>query len=311
MDHAPSGIWATRCQLIAGAREHCQTVSPHLTHAIVVRMSDSGDAGRAGSVGLVIDDYMHALADVRERFRLPTQKFGLRQIVAQPGAKAALDALLKETVARHGSNIFAKTHPLLAELGSEVYAEKITTAIYSGYRIRSDALEKVMQRAIEIGLQTIVQLPARHPKPISVPKRLKATAKGLKRTGERLDCVLGNADVTSCIGLWDDPAGQVRLRSAAAEIRWAAEALQTIAGLKLKRVRGDSPNPQVSTAMYILGWVEVATARPNYERLATLVHAAFSAAGKSPPKWADRLSIEMLLKRQRRKKWAQAISSKS
>jgi hypothetical protein len=149
-------------------------------------MSESADVGPDASGGLVIDDYLHALTDVRRRFKLPAQKFSLSQIAEQPGAKAALDALLKGAVARHRSNIFAKTHPLLAELGSQVHAEEITTTVYSGYRIRSKAVERVLQRVIEVGFCTIVQPPARHPKPISIPKRVKATAKGLKRAAEKL-----------------------------------------------------------------------------------------------------------------------------
>lgn len=258
--------------------------------------------------GLVIDDYLHALAYVRQQFKIPVQKFSLSQIAEQPGAQQALDALLKGIIARHGSKIFARTHPLLAELGSELHAEKISTTVYSGYRIRSEALERVLQKLIEVGLQTIVQLPARHPKPIAIPKRLKATAKGLKRAAGKLDDILGNAHFISYIGLWNDPAGKVRLRSVAAEIYWAVEALQIIAALKVKRVRIDSPNPQVSMAMYVLGWVEIATGSPNYERFTTLVQAAFSAAGRSrPPKWTNRLSTEMHHKRQWRKEWAQAI----
>lgn len=261
--------------------------------------------------GLVIDDYLNALADVRQQFKLPAQRFSLSQVAKQPGAQAALDALLKGAIAQHGSNIFARTHVLLADLGSEVYAEEINTAVYSGYRIRSEALVSVLQRVIQVGLETIVQLPARYPKPISIPKRLRATAKGLKRAAGKLDDVLGNADVTSYVRLWNDPVGQVRLRGVAAEIRWAVEALQTVAALKVKRIRMDSPNPQVSTAMYVLRWMEVATGSPNYERFTTLVQAAFSAAGKSLPKWTDRLSIEMHHKRRWRKRWAQAILSKS
>jgi hypothetical protein len=64
-------------------------------------------------------------------------------------------------------------------------------------------------------------------------------------------------------------------------------------------------------AMYVLGWVEVATGSPNYGSFTALIQAAFYAAGKSPPKWTDRLSLEMHHKRQWRKKWAQAILSKS
>ncbi len=274
-------------------------------------MSAPTDADSGRPTGLVLDDYLHALADVRRQFGLPTPKFGLKKILTEPAANAALDTLLKEVSTRHGSNVFSKGRQLLAELGLDVYAEEIATPVDSWHRIRPDVLSNVLQRAIELALQTIVQLPTTYPKPVSVPKRLKATAKGLKRAAEKLEDALGCADVTSYMDLWDDVAGRVRLRSIPGELRWTIQALQMVAALKVKRVRRDSPNPQVTLAMYILGWLELATGSFNYEKFATLLRAAFFTARETPPKWTDRLSIEMLSKRRWRKKWARAISSKS
>jgi hypothetical protein len=47
-------------------------------------MSESADAVPDVS-GLVIDDYLHALADVTQQFKLSIQKFSLSQIAKQPG----------------------------------------------------------------------------------------------------------------------------------------------------------------------------------------------------------------------------------
>jgi len=272
-------------------------------------MSIPADTDRRGPGGLVLDDYLAVIADIRRRFGFSAPGFGLKQIKAEPGANGTLLAVLKKVSARYGTEIYSKRHPLLTELGKGIYGEEIITSGYSGYRIRPNLIAKTLQRAIEVGLQTIVQLPAKEAKPISVPKRLKATALALRRSAERLEAAFSDADIRRYIELWDDPVSWTRLQNVPSEVRWTVESLRTVATLKVKRVRMDSPNPQVSLTMYILGWVEAATGKPNYEEMTILIQAAFCAAGKSPPKWTNRLPIEMHLKRQWRRKWVRTISS--
>jgi hypothetical protein len=263
----------------------------------------------SGAGGLVLDDYLVAIADIRRHFGLPIAAFGLRQIQAEPVVKTTIKALLDDVIARHGSKIYSKPHPFLSELGNDIYGELIATSAYSGHQIRSGCIKKTLRRAIEVGLQTIVQLPSRHAKPPSVPRRLKSAALAVRRAAERMEFVISANQIRHYIDLWDDPASQARLLRLPGEIRWGADALNAVAALKLTRIRMDSPNPQTSLTMYLIGWMEAAAGSPNYERLATLVQAAFCAAGKSTPKWTHRLAIEMHLKRKWRKKWAQTISS--
>ena len=73
----------------------------------------------------------------------------------------------------------------------------------------------------------------------------------------------------------------------------AAEILESVANLKVIKVRRGSPNPQVRFTLYLANFVKRCTGRPHYALLADLIGAAFQAAGRKPPKWIDRLEIEM------------------
>jgi hypothetical protein len=58
------------------------------------------------------------------------------------------------------------------------------------------------------------------------------------------------------------------------------------------------------------GWLEASTGTKQYAPLANLIAAAFAAASdKEPPKWVDRLAIEMHRKVRRRRSWIRQISS--
>lgn len=122
--------------------------------------------------------------------------------------------------------------------------------------------------------------------------------------GQELDararCVLGqeNADFR-------------RLMQAGEEIKWAGSTLKTIAKRKLHRILPDSPNPQVRFALYMAGWTEKCTGQPRYDLLKTLIQAAFHSAGKTVPKWVERLEIEMQSKKKRRQAWADSITVKA
>jgi hypothetical protein len=75
----------------------------------------------------------------------------------------------------------------------------------------------------------------------------------------------------------------------------------------------DSPKPQVRFALYLAGWIEACTGRKHYKHLQTLAVAAFAAADRhrEPPKWVDRLEIEMNRKMKKRRRWFKMISAKS
>jgi hypothetical protein len=259
--------------------------------------------------GLVLDDYLNAVADVRRRFQLTLPTIDLEQMKLMPAARKTIEAIINETIDRHGSEIYSNPHLLLAESGNEIYAEPIKTEVYSGNKIRQDCISQTLQKAIEVGLQTIVQLPSREAKPASVPKRLKSVASSLSRLAGKLNVVLCKAEVRNHINLWEDHETRARLLRVSAEMQWGGEALDAIKRLSVTKVRMNSPNPQISFTMYFIRWIETGTGRQHYEDVATLVQAAFSAARKSPPRWTDRLAIESHFQGKWRKKWIERISS--
>lgn len=288
---------------------HASLAWPRAIVWLMAKSHRHGAGESSGGGGLVLDDCLSEIARVRSQFGLNAPTFGLRQIEAEPAAKTTIEAVVKDITARHRSDICSKPHPLLAEVGKDIYGEPVKTSVYSGTQIRPDSVSQTLRRVIEVGLQTIVQLPSKEAKPVSTPRRLKSLALALRRSAEKLDAALGSAEVRRYIELWGDPAGRARVLRMPGEIRWGGDALNAVAGLKVTKVRTDSPNPQISLTMYIIGWVEAAAGKPNYEKVATLVRAAFCAAGKSTPKWTDRLPIEMHFKRKWRKTWASIISS--
>jgi hypothetical protein len=89
----------------------------------------------------------------------------------------------------------------------------------------------------------------------------------------------------------------------------AAEILESVANLKVIKVRRGSPNPQVRFTLYLANWVKRGTGRPHYALLSDLIEAAFQASGKKPPKWIERLEIEMNREIKYRAKWGQMLLS--
>lgn len=53
----------------------------------------------------------------------------------------------------------------------------------------------------------------------------------------------------------------------------------TVAKLKVRKIRATSPHPQISFAMYLIGWIEAGTGKQHYQEITTLIQAAFHAAG--------------------------------
>jgi hypothetical protein len=89
----------------------------------------------------------------------------------------------------------------------------------------------------------------------------------------------------------------------------AAEILESVANLKVNKIRRASSNPQVRITLYLANWVKVCTGRPHYALLADLIEAAFQASVKKPPKWINRLEIEMNREIKCRAKWGQMLLS--
>lgn len=260
---------------------------------------------------LVLDGFLCATADTRRCFQLSAPKFGERQIRSYTGAAAAMDRIVADTLTHHGSEIYSKVHPLLAEDRVEMYADRVSLpGPYSRHRIHSAWVERALRRVLEVGLQTVVQLPCRDPKAGYSTKRVKALASALRKSAEQVDHLFLEEEavfrITKHFG--PSPGDKIRLFKVGAEMRWAAGALDAIARLKVRKIHADSPNPQVRFALYLGGWFEACTGKKHYEILKNLLAAAFYAAGKRPPKWVERPALEMYSKRRRRRSWIQSIT---
>jgi hypothetical protein len=257
-----------------------------------------------------LDDVFAAIADVRNRFKLKIATLCLDNVAAYPGAKATLHKMTREVVSKHGTFVYSRPTPLLGGLQDTVFAEPVCTSAYSGNRIQPDHLEKVLRRVIEVCLQTIVQLPNRYPSPLPTAKQLKSAAAVLRKAAEKADSKLNQNEVRQRIELYfgDDLSGRSRLMDSASEIRWYASALDAVSNLKVKRVATDTPNPQVSLALYFVRWIEAATGGKHYANVQTLLEGAFSGANRSTPKWVQRMAIEGHSQRGRRKLRVKEIS---
>lgn len=160
----------------------------------------------------------------------------------------------------------------------------------------------MLRKTLEVGTQTLVQLPSRYPQPEYSRKELMALASALVKLAANVSSKLSEKELRKRIDfiLSEDPIKRTRLGHLAEELQWAGESLRSIGKVKLRRLTTSSPNPQVDLALYLVGWLRACTGRPNYTLLKTLVQAAFDSAHKTLPKWVERLEIEMNLRKRRR-----------
>lgn len=259
---------------------------------------------------MCLDDFLAVIDQTTRWFALDAPKC-VKQIGSYPGAKAAMESLVRDTMALHDGEVYTRPHLQLEALGKSIYGEPVTNPAYSGHRISSPCLGRVLQHVFDLGLQTIVRLPSRDPKPSHTTKQLKALASALSRDAERVSTAFGDNWVRERIRLLSqvpgaDPPSHWKVVS---EMRKAAEFLSAVANLKVIKVPLGSPNPQVRHAMYFENFLVTCTGRPQYARLQTLLQAAFYAAKKEVPRWVDRLAIEMNLQRKHRQRFSRALRS--
>jgi hypothetical protein len=261
--------------------------------------------------GLVLDDYLGAIADVRKRFDLPTPSFRLRNVELYPSAKGAVQMVVDRMIGRHGASIFTRPHPLIRDLGDDIYAESVVTSVYSGCRVHVPHCKDVLRRTVEIGLQTITQLPSRYPVAPSPRRQLKSLAGAFAKAVDVADITMIQEEVRKRIELFfgKEDEGRARLLRALDELRWCAGTLDGISNLKVNRLSLDSRNPQVSLALYVANWFEASTGSKQYGGFGTLLEGAFDAAKLSTPRWVGRLAVEMHSRRRRRREWMGRISA--
>jgi hypothetical protein len=234
--------------------------------------------------GLVLDYFLSQIQRVRRQFELEGPTFDLAEIERQPRCRDIVEGLTKATVARHGCEIFFKDQLL------------------------GDVAEKTLRMALAMAMQTIVQLPARHQKPVPISRKAKPVAARLSSLADEMKVLLLAHDLQERVRLLEVDIS--RLRRAIDELRWASATLiSVVSSTQIRKIRTDSPNPQISFALFMIGWIEACTGTKRYEELQILIAGAFAAAGANAPKWVERLAIEMCSKRKFRKQWIQSISS--
>ena len=261
--------------------------------------------------GLVFDDYLVAIGDVRKRFELATPTFGLPDMESQLVVRNGVETLIKGTINRHGEAIFTKTHPLIADMGDDIYSGQVQMEAYTGSRIHPAFREQSLRRLLELGFQSIAQLPSRYPAKIPAQKQLSSLIATLDKLAGKAKATFSEEEARRRIELYfgEDHKSRQRLMGIAEELQWCSQSLSAASTLRVVKRRLDSPNPQVSLAMYLVTWIEVCTGAKHYSELTMLFEAAFYAAKKPTPRWVDRLAIEMNSKRHWRREWIKSISS--
>ena len=262
--------------------------------------------------GLVLDDFLGATQAMRRHFELPTPNFGIKQIEQYPAAGEAFEKIIQGTVDRHGTEICSIRHRLLSEISNDIYLAPVGFAAYSRCKISPKWIRQSLVRLLEKGLQTVAQLPNRDSKPDYSPRKLMLLVSHLRKVGGEANVLLQKKETLDRVRAYsahESAADRTRLLGIAEEMRWSANTLSAvIAQTRLVKSPINGPNPQVNFALYIAGWLEASTGREQYAPLAaTLIGAAFSAAGKEHPKWDDRLPVEMHLKRRRRERHALSL----
>jgi len=276
--------------------------------------STKADQHNSGQ-GLLLDDFLNIVQS--ERHALPAPNFRLKDVESYPGAALAVERIVQDIVEWRPGEILATPGPLLEELGPDIYGEMVKTAGSPRPRIIDASVKPVLRKALELALQTIVQLPSRDPREYSSKeyssKRVLALASALSKLGEMVSDTLRESELRAridCI-FGEDPASRGRLMKVGEEMQLAGKALQTIAKTKARRVKTDIPNPQARWAVWFARCIREWTGRPHYALLATLLDAAFQSAGKPVPKWVGRLEIEQHREMTLRREWARSNTVRS
>jgi hypothetical protein len=149
-------------------------------------------------------------------------------------AREAVEAIVDLGIRRYGLSIYAISHPLLADAGEKIYSDRVVTPVYSGYRIRPEHRKEVLRRTIEIGVQTVTQLPSRYPAPPSARRRVNSLAAGFGKLADAASTAIGQEEVRRRIELYFENGHENRQRLVRGfgERRWCAELVRAVHQLK-------------------------------------------------------------------------------
>ena len=132
---------------------------------------------------------------MRSRFQLEIPKFVLREMKSSVGVKESVERIVARVIRWHGTAIATKSHPLLADLRESIYSDQVVTPANSGYRILPERRRAVLQRTLEVGLQTITQLPSRYPVVPSPRKQLKSAATAFVKAADLAVAAIGQQEI--------------------------------------------------------------------------------------------------------------------
>jgi hypothetical protein len=180
--------------------------------------------------GLAFDDYLVAIGDVRKRFELATPRFGLPDMESHRVVQNAVETLVKGTITRHGNAIFTKPHPLIADMGDEIYSEQVRMAAYAGNRIDPAFREQSLRRLLELGLQSIAQLPSWYPARVPTQKQLSSLATALDKCAGRAEAAFSEEEARRRIELYfgEDHKSRQRLLAMVEELQWCSQSLSAV-----------------------------------------------------------------------------------
>jgi hypothetical protein len=181
---------------------------------------------------LNLDNILWAIRDVRRDFKLRKPSFELKQIERDSAAKNALNEIIEATKKRYCLEICSKKHPLLEELGPEIYAEEIEIPELQGYwRLASPHVDRTLRRVYEVALQSLAQLPVRYPKVPRAKDKLVVLASQFSKLAEKTDLVVRTDKrvKASCARMGVDE--KLRLLGLSTELRRGAEMLAVVTGL--------------------------------------------------------------------------------
>jgi hypothetical protein len=238
---------------------------------------------------LVLDDFLAVIEEARSSLKMPSEELSLGSLGLSQKTSSAVTRLLKDTIELHQGQVFTMVNALLEPVGDDIYGEEIKTVFAPRHQVSPERQWDVLRRVLELGLQIVVALPSKDSAHLD-RKAQKSLVSALRKVSEKLRAAVRD----------DRLRGKLDLLPAKPEfwkVPWAlqeaAETLESAANLKVTRIRRGSPNPQIRYTLYLANWVKTCTGRPHYALLADLIEAAFQASGKKPPKWINRLEIEM------------------
>jgi len=265
---------------------------------------------------LVLDYILAEIGATRRIYYLREATFGLEQIEQEPVAKPALERIIRDTLARHGTEIYSKMDPMFDKICDIRCGKRLDEPSFDARgRIPPVRAAKVLRLLLERALQTIVQLPKKDA-PLKDGKRdLKRLASHCEKLAKEMDrvfkrgVVCHHAMVYFCEG---HSPGLEQFYRQAKELKRIAETIRAIlAKARSKKQKMDSPHPQVRLALSLIAWLKESTGKMQYAPFKALLDGAYAAKGMDPPPWVDRLEIEMTRDRARRKAFAKSITVQS